>query len=578
MSTTPLQIPTWAQEIRARYESGEASQFLLHGNVADLFPFGSQHLWLSDFLTQALCGNKKIVAYYDISQGLRFANQEMAKDFRSMLEVFWSVGGRIPGLDSIQLYAERPDLIKDPRIALPILEKLIEQRDKVVLIVDHLDKIVPNSDLAFMSMDDRRNLATLQRWSVHPQLLRRDNAIILIARSLANVHRDLRSGNPLLQIVEISFPDFNERLEFIRQAAGANGVKLEMTPEQLADITAGLNLVSIQSFFQQAKKNGAPISFASVKKRKDEIFADEYGGLVEVLEPDFGLEMVAGMDKVKEDLRVVIKLLREGPRHEVPMGVGLIGPPGTGKTMLAKALAKEGDLPFLKIGDIRDKFVGESEKNAELVLTLLRSLAPVVVFVDEIDQAYGSRGEQGDSGVSKRIWAKFSEVQGDSRFRGRILWIWATNRPDIMDEATKRPGRLGDLKIPLFFAADAPEEVLRLSAKRHGIELRTGDLGPVLERTKGYSPAELEAVVLHARWFARRAGRKSVTRKDLLDAANDYIPSRNDRMIEFMEILAALEASSKRMLPEKYLSEYDREQLVTRAHQLRAALSLEGLL
>jgi ATP-dependent 26S proteasome regulatory subunit len=571
-----LRLPPWAIEMKRKYEAGESAVFLLYGNVLDILPYRSEFVHLRDFLTRALSGGKDIVAYYNISEGITFATPQMKEDFRRFVDVTASVSGRIPGLSDPAFYGEHPELIRDPQVALPLLERLIEMRNRVFLVIDHVDKIAPNSEYSFMNMEDRRSLTTLLRWAAHPQLLNRDNVVILVAKNLADVHRELR-GNPLVELVEISYPDRDERLEFIA-AQAAQGVPLEMPAEKLANGTAGLNRISINSFFQQARKTGEPVSLAMVKRRKTEILTEEYGGLVEVIEPDFGLEMVGGLDMVKEDLKVVIELLREGNRTEAPMGVGLIGPPGTGKTMLAKAVAKGSDLPFLKIGDIRDKWVGESEKNADRVITLLRSLAPVVVFVDEIDQAFGSRGERGDSGVSQRIWAKFSEIQSDTSYRGKILWIWATNRPDIVDEATKRPGRLGDLKIPFFFAADDPEAVIRLSAKRNNIALKAQDLSEVLELVKGYSAAELEAVVLRSRWFARRAGRRNVTLDDLIAAAKDYIPSRNDKMIEYMELLAVLEASSMRMLPEKYKQNYDRDSIVTQAHKLRLELSSMGLL
>lgn len=571
-----LRLPPWAIEMKRKYEAGESAVFLLYGNVLDILPYRSEFVHLRDFLTRALSGGKDIVAYYNISEGITFATPQMKEDFRRFVDVTASVSGRIPGLSDPAFYGEHPELIRDPQVALPLLERLIEMRNRVFLVIDHVDKIAPNSEYSFMNMEDRRSLTTLLRWAAHPQLLNRDNVVILVAKNLSDVHRELR-GNPLVELVEISYPDRDERLEFIA-AQAAQGVPLEMPAEKLANGTAGLNRISINSFFQQARKTGEPVSLAMVKRRKTEILTEEYGGLVEVIEPDFGLEMVGGLDMVKEDLKVVIELLREGNRTEAPMGVGLIGPPGTGKTMLAKAVAKGSDLPFLKIGDIRDKWVGESEKNADRVITLLRSLAPVVVFVDEIDQAFGSRGERGDSGVSQRIWAKFSEIQSDTSYRGKILWIWATNRPDIVDEATKRPGRLGDLKIPFFFAADDPEAVIRLSAKRNNIALKAQDLSEVLELVKGYSAAELEAVVLRSRWFARRAGRRNVTLDDLIAAAKDYIPSRNDKMIEYMELLAVLEASSMRMLPEKYKQNYDRDSIVTQAHKLRLELSSMGLL
>lgn len=574
--TGELHLPAWAAEMKRKYEAGESSQFLLYGNVLDILPYRSEFLWLRDFLTRALSGGKDMVLFYNISEGITFAAPQMKEDFKRFVEVSTSVMGRIPGLTDPAFYAEHPELIRDPQIGLPLLERLIEMRNKVFLVIDHIDKIAPNTEYSFMSMDDRRNLTTLQRWAVHPRLLTRDNVVILVAKNLGDVHRDLRS-NPLLDVVEIGFPDREERLEFIA-AQAAQGIPLEMPAENLANGTAGLNRVSINSFFQQARKTGEPVSLAMVKRRKTEILTEEYGGLVEVIEPDFGLEMVGGLEHVKEDLQVVIDLVREGNRTEAPMGVGLIGPPGTGKTMIAKAVAKGSGLPFIKIGDIRDKWVGESEKNADRVITLLRSLAPVVVFIDEIDQAFGTRGERGDSGVSQRIWAKFSEIQSDTSYRGRILWIWATNRPDIVDEATKRPGRLGDLKIPFFFAAEDPEAVIRLSAKRNGITLKAQDLSPVLELVKGYSGAELEAVTLRSRWFARRAGRRSVQIDDLIAAAKDYIPARNDKMIEYMELLAVLEASSMRMLPEKYREGYDRESFTLKAHALRMELSALGML
>lgn len=580
-------LPLWAQALKRKYEAGEASQFLLYGNVVDYVPFRGQWLWPREFLTQALTGGKQIVAYYNLSEGLSFASEQMRKEFGTFLEISSKVTGGLPGLDNPDLYAQRPDLLKDPRLVLPILERLIETRDRVVILIDHVEKIIPATQLSFMSVDDRRNLATLQRWAVHPKLLSRDCVVLLITKNLADVHQDLRSGNPLLVPIEISFPDATERLNFLREAAskvssrteaGEAPPALAVSDEQLATLTAGFNRVSINALFQQARRSGKAVTEEGVKQRKEEIFREEYGGLVEVMDPDFGLESVAGLKLMKEDLQAVIELLRQGKAGEAPMGVGFIGPPGTGKTMLAKAIAKGTNLPFLRIGNLRDKFVGESEKNADVVLTLLRSLAPVVVFVDEMDQAYGARGERGDSGVSQRMWAKFAEVQSDTSFRGRILWIWATNRPDLIDEATKRPGRLGDLKIPFFFACDAPEDVLRLTARRNNIELPTEGVAEVVEKLRGYSAAEIEAVTLQSRWFARRAGRAAVAVEDLQAAVEDYIPSRNEKMIEFMEILALLESSSMRYLPERYASAYDRAELFTRAQLLRAELTAQGLL
>jgi len=124
----------------------------------------------------------------------------------------------------------------------------------------------------------------------------------------------------------------------------------------------------------------------------------------------------------------------------VPSGLLLAGPPGTGKTIIAEALAAESGFNLVKMRNIQDKWVGSSERNLELVMNLLKDLYPVVVFVDEIDQAMVRRdtGQSGDSGVGARMFARLLEEISSPTNRGRILWVAATNRADIIDEALLR--------------------------------------------------------------------------------------------------------------------------------------------
>lgn len=157
-----LTLPSWAAEIKQKYEAGEASQFLLYGNVYDLVPFRQEFVWPRDFLIRALSGGKELVVTYNLSEGIGFANAAMKDEFKRFIEVLQSMGNLPPGVTQPALIAERPDLVKDPSVALALLEKLIEQRNRVFILLDHLDKICPPHDLAYMSQDDRRILTTLQ--------------------------------------------------------------------------------------------------------------------------------------------------------------------------------------------------------------------------------------------------------------------------------------------------------------------------------------------------------------------------------------------------------------------------------
>jgi len=211
------------------------------------------------------------------------------------------------------------------------------------------------------------------------------------------------------------------------------------------------------------------------------------------------------------------------------------------------------------------------------VINFLESIGAVAVLWDEIDQTYGQRGERGDSGVSQRLWGMWSKFLGDTRHRGRILVIWMTNRPDAMDEATKRPGRLGDLKIPIFYAADDPLGVLRIVAGRLGARL-PDDLTRLADLLTGYSPAEVEALVTVARRTAPRdEGTPLLSSEHLMATADRYRPTRNETMIQFMELHAALESTFEDFLPAKYRG-LTRAEMEAQAYELRLRLTTMGLI
>ena len=134
------------------------------------------------------------------------------------------------------------------------------------------------------------------------------------------------------------------------------------------------------------------------------------------------------------------------------MGYLICGPVGTGKTFLAECFAGSVGIPCVKLRNFRSKYVGETEGNLEQVLTVLRAMGPVVVVIDEADAALGNREAGGDSGTSSRVFSMIASQMGDTRYRGKIVWMLLTSRPDLLPIDLKRQGR-AEVHLPLFCPA-----------------------------------------------------------------------------------------------------------------------------
>jgi SpoVK/Ycf46/Vps4 family AAA+-type ATPase len=184
------------------------------------------------------------------------------------------------------------------------------------------------------------------------------------------------------------------------------------------------------------------------------------------------------MDELELKTKEWIEAMQRGDIDKLPKGgILLIGAPGTGKTIYAEVVAHELGLPFLEILNTRDPYVGISERNEELWQDTVRALAPVVVFIDEIDQQILPRGSvyHGDSGVSSNSNRKMMQFLSDPTIHGRVLFIAATNRPDLIDSAVGREGRFA-VKIP-FLIPNLDGRPSIWKALLHKEQIRLGLMG-----------------------------------------------------------------------------------------------------
>lgn len=563
-------LPAWADELRNRYLAGEASMFLLHGNVRDL------QLWddgkgrfidLRAFLETFLARSRDIIAYYNVSQGLCFSKAEHQRRYQRVVDARRMLTGSGSGTGGLPRTATE---------AIPAIEQLItEPSQSSGVIIDYFEMIAPNGDVSFMVHDDKANLVSLHRWSSDPAIIATDNLVILITEHLSDVNRRILAS-PQLTTIQIPFPDAALRSRFIQQS-DTEKLEFEMPLDVLAKVTAGLSLIQIRSLLRGAEMAREPVTFPMVAARKKQIIEQECHGLVEFVAPHHDFTHVGGMARIKADLMRVADGVKKGQTHRVPMGMIFVGPMGTGKTFVAEAFAAESGLTCLKLKNFRDKYVGSTEANLEKVLDLVDALGYVLLIVDEADRSLSAG--QGSHEVTSRVIARLKEFMSDTSHRGRVVILMMTNRPDKLDTDLKRPGRF-DVKIPFFFPEEASERQLILEAlvRKNKLKVDEGiDWDVAVENTEGYSGAELESVLITAANLAADDDRTVLGQVHIDQASRDVIPSRDTRMLEFMEMLAVFECSAKRMLPDRY-RDLDTQEVHKKLDLLRVQLGQRAAL
>ena len=451
------ELPAWAQELADHLNEGESALFILHGQVFDYVRVNGDYLPFRHFLGQWLAQSRQVV-FYNLGLGLEFGDAVVEHAFRQALEP--PTQGLAPGEEdeedvsrvrarALRALGQQPQekpFPQSPREVLQLAERVMTAPCRqaglpqpLALVLEYAETIVPAVDLGSMGEADRAALVTLLRWARQRELVEAGHVIILTTGNLAELNGNLRLSRHGAQIIEVPPPDQDARLHFIEHIRASGPCQLELTSQGLANLAAGLSLQVVRSLLNRSRH--APLTREMVRRQKKDLLRQELVGLIEVIEPRFGLEEIGGLEPIKGYFAQIVRAMNRGDHKLVPRGITMMGPPGVGKTALAEALARDIGFNFVKLLNPRTKWVGESERNFFKALSSLRSLTPLVVVEDEADQSEHGRDEySGDTGVSNRLRQMRFEFTGDPAIQGKVLWIRITNRPDRLDQADLRSG------------------------------------------------------------------------------------------------------------------------------------------
>jgi AAA+ superfamily predicted ATPase len=553
-------LPRWAAEMRDLFRSGSAAQFILHGNVFDVVPSGGRMLSVPAFLDEVMFGTYDVVLRYDRSRGVRATRG--GEDWGSWLQT------------ALGREASTLSLMREPGSALELIDRYLLRATnlqalpggagtapkRIAVIIEFAEFVVPRGDAAHLGGAFAANTVKVLGWANDPTIAQSNIVTVLISEGLHDLNA-LVVENPHAAALHVPLPDEAAMRAYIQVLASTQfpdiASKSDVPLDTLAARLTGLSRIGARTAIALALGTDRRITSAWLTEIKKELIEREGQGLLEFVESPFTLDHVAGHDAVKAWLREDAALLRRNALRALPMGYLIAGRIGTGKTFIVQCWAGELGIPCVVFKNFRDRWVGATESNLEKIFAILRALGQVVVFVDEADQAAGRRESgDGDSGLSGRVYSMLAKEMSDTRNRGRIVWVFATSRPDLLEVDLKRQGRL-DVHIPLF-PPETPQEreaLLLAIARKLKFPLTADDLPPLADGvTLGGN--ELEGLLVRAlrtHELASERGEATRPMRDILaDLVKEVRPNPHTRKLEYMDLVAVKECTDVRFLPEKY--------------------------
>lgn len=569
----PAWFPAWAVQLVELCFSGTTSVFLLHGNTNDLTRRGEAaeegYGTIPEFLAEQMFGRWDLVMHYDLGRGLRAFAGRNEKRLQKMTAL---ANERIADLSTVK---------NDPGLVLALLDRFVraniiaagQKPVSTAFLIDQASFLFPAGEPGRTSFAAAAMLVTLLNWAKSPHIKKLPMAFILLDEKRSDLSERL-TGSPHVASIEVPLPTEEERARFITHTVGSRDPAgfSDFDVPTLAHLTAGISLTDLAVLVKYAMESAQRLDVKLFRDLKKRLIEKQAEGLLEFIEPRWTLDTLIGHEAAKARLRQDAQLLRQGRLASLPMGYLLCGPVGTGKSFLAQCAAGEIGIPCVILKNFRSKYVGETEGNLERVLSVLRAMGPAMVVIDEADAALGSRESEGDSGTSSRVFGMIATQMGDTRYRGSILWMLLTARPDLLPIDLKRQGR-AEVHIPLFYPSDEAEirKMFVALAGKMQSRLAPEDIPPIPQLGQ-LSGADVEGLVGRALRLSLLAGSDTITREALAEVVAQFLPSIQGAEKDMQEVAAILECTDRQFLPPRIarqLDELGRNRLQERFAELR---------
>ncbi|RLI76779.1 AAA family ATPase [Archaeoglobales archaeon] len=405
-----------------------------------------------------------------------------------------------------------------------------KENTPAIIFIDEIDSIAPKREEVTGEVERR---VVAQLLALMDGLEARGDVIVIAATNRPDaIDPALRRPGRFDREIEIGVPDRDGRKEILEIHTRGMPLAEDVNLDELTELTIGFVGADLEALAKEAAMHALrrvlPEIDIEVEKIPDEVLENlrvtgedflealkniEPSAMREVLVevPNVKWDDVGGLEHAKQELMEAVEWPLKYPdvfrvvNITPPKGIMLYGPPGTGKTLLAKAVANESNANFISVKgpELLSKWVGESEKHVREMFRKARQVAPSVIFFDEIDSLAPRRGGIGDSHVTERVVSQLlTELDGLEELKDVVV-IAATNRPDMVDPALLRAGRIErHIYIP---APDkkAREEIFRIHLRGKPLD-KDVDIEELAKKTEGYSGADIEAVCREAGMLAIR--------------------------------------------------------------------------
>lgn len=586
--------------------SGQARSVILWGNVHDMFFLpggestlpeenapGGRYVSLLEFLIEKTRVPGLIVVVQELNGPVRFANESDRARVRDAW-VAWRLGVEPDNLvlnalsdRKLQTQKERLESSFDnellntvgrPTVALEFLRQLTVcsranspagrpyLSDHLFIIVEAADLLLPagDGDISRLNPADRHRVGVVQDWFSDPGFASGDDAVVLLTDSRSLVHPRV-ARLPQLIAVEVPPPGPRERqayIEWFINTAPARNLRpprLWTNPEGVAQFTAGLSLHALRHLLLGASHSGETIEPDDVLAKVEEHIQSQLGeDVVEFKKPTHSLDDVIGFTRLKEFLRdeLLPRFRSTGP--DALPGAAVAGPIGGGKTFIFEAMAAALDLPVLVLKNIRSQWFGQTDVIFERLRQVLEALQKVVIFVDEADTQFGGVGPNAHE-TERRLTGKIQQMMSDTRLRGRVIWLLMTARIHRLSPDIRRPGRVGDLIIPVLDPeGEDRREFLRWVLKAASSETPDEAAIDRLDAlTPGYSSAAFAS--LRSRLKSEAAVRGPLSLERIEEIVYDQIPPAIEATRRYQTLQALVNCTRRSLLPNPQITEADRE-------------------